>query len=90
MSKTRTKGGVDPESLKIGDVLYEYEYGVCVKSIVETLPVLEVTQDGERWSWTSHFASNPTKKINYLISQKYSHYGPNVYDYEAYMGCRMI
>ena len=90
MSKTLTKGGVDPEHLKIGDVLYEYEYNVGIKSIVETLPVLEVTEDGERWSWTSHFASDPTKKIKYLISEKYSHYGPNVYDYEAYSGCIMI
>lgn len=85
MSKTKTKGDVDPENLNIGDVLYEYEYNVCIKSIVETKPVRSINEDGkEVWEWTSHLASNPKSKINYLITEGFSHYGPNVYSYEAY------
>ena len=77
---THTKGNVIVENIKIGDIHYEFEYGVGKKSQVITLPIKN--QDG-LWEWQS---TNLTtgKIINYAVHEKYSHYGPNLYDYEAY------
>ena len=76
---TYTKGNVIVENIKIGDIHYEYEYGVGIKSKVLTLPV---RSDEGYWTWTSETISNG-KPIKYGVSEKYSHYGPNLYDYEA-------
>ena len=37
-TKTYTKGNVIVEDIKVGDIHYEYGYGVGVKSKVLTLP----------------------------------------------------
>lgn len=39
--KTRTKGNVIVEDIKIGDIHYEYDLGVGIKSQVLTLPTLD-------------------------------------------------
>ena len=84
-SKTYTKGSVIIEDIKIGDIHYEYEYGMCIKSTVISLPVPEQQEDGIMWSWQSKHI-NSDRIIEYAVHSKYSHYGPNLYDYEAYSG----
>ena len=49
-NKTRTRGNVIVEDIKIGDVHYEYEYGVGIKCEVITLP--ELNEDGQ-YEWES-------------------------------------
>lgn len=78
--KTYTKGSVIVEDIKIGDIHYEYEYNMGVKCEVITLPTLN--EDGQ-YEWQSRNVNN-NKIIKYLVDPKHSHYGPNLYDYEAY------
>ena len=88
--RATTKGGIILENIKIGDIHYEYEYGFYMKSKVITIPIKEEREDGDHyWSWQSESLSNG-KIINYGTSEKNNHYGPNLYDYEAYMGCKQI
>jgi len=86
MSKTYTRGSVIVEEIKIGDIHYEYEYGMCIKSEVITLPVRD---DTGYWTWESR-AINGGHIIKYGVAEGMSHYSANLYDYEAYMGCRYI
>lgn len=85
MHKIHTRGNVIVNDIKIGDTHYEFENGLCVQSEVISEPVYH---DGN-WSWESKRISNG-EIINYLVNEKYPHYGPNLYDYIAYGGCRMI
>lgn len=82
---TRTKGDVIVEEIKIGDIHYEFEYGFCIKSEVTSLPV---RNESGLWEWTSKTESGGI--INYAISEGFSHYGPNLYTYEAYSGCKQV
>ena len=77
----RTKGNVIVEDIKIGDIHYEYEYGIGIKTEVISLPV----SDGDGyWSWKSKVFNDPETIIDYGVREGMSHYGPNLYDYEAY------
>ncbi len=82
--KTYTAGNIAIEDIKPGDTHYEYEYGCCIKTTVLTVPTF---RNGV-WSWTSVTTSG--KQINYTIDPEYSYYGPKLYDYEAYVGCKII
>ena len=77
---THTKGDVIVENIKIGDIHYEYEYNMGVKCEVITLP--ERSEDGY-WSWKSKNCKTG-KEIEYGVREGMSHYGPNLYTYEAY------
>lgn len=77
---TYTRGNVIVENIKIGDVHFEYEYGLCIKSVVETLPVR--SSEGY-WTWTSK-AVDTNRLIKYGVNEMYQAYAPNLYDYEAY------
>lgn len=79
--KTYTKGNVIVEDIKIGDIHYEYQLGACIKSEVISLPK---RNDDGLWEWQSRIVNND-RIINYAVHEKYSHYGPNLYDYEAYI-----
>lgn len=85
-----TKGDVEVQNIKIGDIHWEFEYGCYIRSKVLTLPVVIITTDGDpQWSWTSqHLKSD--RIIEYMVTEGLSHYGPNLYTYEAYFGCREI
>lgn len=86
MSKTHTKGNVIVEDIKIGDVHYEFEYGVGIKTEVMSLPVR--SEDGY-WTWKSKQVTGD-RVIDYGVREGMSHYGPNLYDHEAYMGCTIV
>ncbi len=77
---TLTKGNVIIENITVGDIHYEYDYGVGIKVKVITKPI---RNDNGYWSWKSEQLSTG-KIIDYGVSEQYSHYGPNLYDYEAY------
>jgi hypothetical protein len=80
MNKVYTKGNVIVNDIKVGDIHYEYEFGIGIKSEVISEPVR--SPDGY-WVWKSRNL-NTGKIIDYGISERYPHYGPNLYDYEAY------
>jgi len=77
---TMTKGNVIVENIKVGDIHYEYEYGVGIKCEVVTLPVRD--EEG-CWTWESKNL-NTGKKIDYFVREGMEHYSSNLYDYEAY------
>lgn len=77
---THTKGNVIVEEIKVGDIHYEYELGCGIKCEVLSKPIMD--EDGN-WSWKSKNV-NTGKEVKYFINPKYSHYSPNLYDYEAY------
>jgi len=80
--KTLTKGNVVVEDIEIGDIHYEYELGVGIKSQVLTKPKLD--KNG-CWVWESRNL-NTNEIINYLVNPKYPAYiSLNLYDYEAYI-----
>lgn len=78
--KVYTKGDVIVQEIKIGDIHYEYEYNVGIKSEVVTLP--EKDSNGY-WSWQSKNLSTG-KIIEYGVHEMYSHYGPNLYNSPVY------
>ena len=88
---TRTKGNVIVENIKVGDIHYEFELGVGIKCEVITLPNLESDdeENGKYWKWQSKNV-NTGAIIDYGVSSKYPHYSVNLYDYEAYKGCKFI
>lgn len=79
-NKTMTKGNVVVEDIKIGDVHYEYEYGIGIKCEVITLPVRD---DKGYWTWQSKNLTSG-KIIDYGVTEGMAHYSSNLYDYEAY------
>jgi hypothetical protein len=86
MSKTYTKGNIIVEEIQIGDIHYEFSYGLHTKAKVLTKPVRD---DNGFWTWKSeNILTNEI--IKYGVNEKYSHYGPNLYNYEAYIGTKQI
>ena len=77
---THTKGNVIVEQIKVGDIHYEYEYGIGINC--EVLPKPKLNEDGD-WVWKSRNVTTGNE-IDYLVNPKYTHYSPNLYDYEAY------
>lgn len=84
--KVRTKGNIIVNDIQIGDIHYEFAYGMCVKVEVITKP----ENDGNGyWTWKSkHLRTG--REITYGVREDMAHYGPNLYDYEAYTGCKFI
>lgn len=83
--KTFTRGDVIVEEIEVGDIHYEFEYGCCIKSEVISKPQMV----DEMWEWKSRNL-NTGETVNYGVNPKYSHYGPKLYTYEAYSGCKFI
>lgn len=80
-TQTLTKGNVIVENIKIGDIHYEYDMGLGIKSEVISLPVR--SEEGY-WTWQSKNMISG-KIIDYGVSENHpSYYAVNLYDYEAY------
>jgi hypothetical protein len=77
-----TKGNVIVNKIEIGDIHYEYEYGTGIKCEVISKPV---RSEAGYWTWQSKNVYNGDI-INYGITEDSAHYGPNLYDNEAYLG----
>lgn len=74
--------------LRVGDKLWEYAYGLCLESIVSSLPKEVCNGDDDTGvEWKSKIINDKGEEtvIDYFISRKYQHYGPNVYTYKAYL-----
>lgn len=78
--KVYTKGNVVVNDIQIGDIHYEYDYGVGIKLKVITKPIRSYEGD---WTWTSVIISN-NKEMKYFVKEGMEHYSANLYDYEAY------
>jgi hypothetical protein len=75
-----TKGNIIVEDIKIGDIHYEFAYGIGIQSEVITLPVRD---NKGFWTWKSRNI-NTDREIKYGVHETMSQYGPNLYDYVAY------
>lgn len=83
----KTGGNVFVENIKLNDILYEFEHGMCIKTKVISLPKLN--KKDKAWTWKGESLVDG-RTIKYLVDPKYPQYAPKVYDYEAYEGCKMI
>lgn len=82
----RTKGDVIVNNLKIGDLTYEYGYGMEIVGEVLTEP----TRDDEGyWTWR-YLNVHSGVEGTYGQHVDYPHYGINLYTYPAYGGCKRI
>ncbi len=79
-TRTFTKGNIIVEDIQIGDIHYEFEWGLGIKSEVITKPLRD---EKGYWTWKSKNL-NTGKIINYGVTEDLSCYGPNLYNYEAY------
>lgn len=86
MKTIHTKGNVEVDKITIGDIHYEFEYGMMMKSEVIDLPREE---EPGYWTWRSKNVLTGGI-IRYGVREDMAHYAPNLYDYEAYQGCRQI
>ncbi len=76
----KTKGNVIVNEIKVGDIHYEFGYGMCIKSEVTSQPTR--SEDGY-WTWQSKQVDGD-RVIDYGVREGMTHYGPNLYDYDAY------
>ena len=83
---TKTKGNVIVESIKVGDIHYEFEYGLGIKCEVITLPVRD---EKGYWSWKSKNLTTG-EEITYGVTEGLEHYSSNLYNYEAYKVSKWI
>ena len=90
MKQILTRGNVVVNNLKVGDIIYEFEHGLMVKSKVKTAP----KETEGYWGWESVKLDENNQEtdeiIDYGVREGFSHYAPNLYDYEAYKGCKLI
>lgn len=88
-NKTYTKGDVVVEDIKIGDIQYEYSYGIELVSEVIELPVKSEGHEGRPyWKWKNKLikkGEHDGEIIEYGVTKGLEHYGPNLYNYPAYM-----
>ena len=95
MKKVLTKGNVIVNEIEVGDIHYEFEYGIGIKTEVLEKPKRD---ESGYWSWKSKTVKTSTinKKdhmsitldpgdvINYGAMEKYCYVGPNIYTNDAY------
>jgi len=90
-----TRGNVEVQNIKVGDIHYEFEYGCYIKCKVISLPISTPNSDGTPyWTWKSEYINTDGtmsgKIIDYGVDPEYSHYSSKLYDHEAYAGCQQI
>jgi hypothetical protein len=95
MKECWTKGGVIVNNIEVGDIHYESEYGCYIECEVLTKPErIESKSSFDdsvqiQWSWTSKNNLHG-KVINYLITEGFAHYGPNLSNEMRFIGYRQI
>ena len=66
-------------SLKIGDIIYECQYGMNLEAEVLSAPVERDGNEGRRyWSWTAK-NTQTGEIISFGLTEGLSHYGPRLY-----------
>ena len=87
MKRIFTKGNVEVQNIKVGDIHFEFCHGSYVEVRVLTLPKRD---EIGRWTWSSEHVDTG-KLIEYMVSEGFgSQCGANLYDYEAYAGCTRV
>lgn len=82
-----TKGNVEVQNIKVGDIHYEFELPIFLKVKVLTLP--KKNPDG-CWVWKSENMKNG-KIVDYLVNPEFPSYlSVNLYDYMAYENSKQI
>jgi hypothetical protein len=80
IKQVKTQGNVIVNDINIGDIHYDYNCGLCIKSQVTTSPV---RNDDGVWTW--HSKEIPSgKNIEYMVVEGFMQYSPKLYSYEAY------
>jgi hypothetical protein len=85
MEKVRTSGDVIVNEIKIGDIHYEYNYRMEIKTEVVSKPNRD--NDG-LWSWKSKRRNGDIQE--YSVHERYVHYAPKLYTYQAYKGMKEL
>jgi len=75
-----TRGDVVVNKLKIGDTVYEYEFGHEIKTTVTIEPQRD---ENGLWSWTGE--TEDGEAVRYSVHEDYPHYAPKLYTYPAYL-----
>lgn len=73
-------------TLEVGDIIYECEarFGNLEAKVTEK-PTETVTEDGKKqWRWAAENTQDGSK-IDYLITEGLSHYGPRIYRQPQYI-----
>lgn len=71
----------DLAELKVGDIIFECEGGLNIKTKVLTVPIASKQKDGEERRTLKWDAENTEDKtpISYFVTEGYMHYGPRLY-----------
>lgn len=64
-------------TLKKGDIIYECDYGTNIK--IEITTDITRTDNGGEVSYKWEAVSDTGDTIDYMISERYPHYGPKLY-----------
>jgi hypothetical protein len=79
------------KKMSVGDRFYEHGYGMVVEYTV-TNPSVESYADQletNQLKWKAK--SNDAGEIEFLLSEKYPHYGPNIYKHsDAYINTGIV
>lgn len=75
------------KDLKIGDLIYECEYGMNIEVRVASVPVGAESSDAlgkrQQWAWIGE-NTQTGQRIEYLLTEGLSHYGPRLYRQPQY------
>jgi hypothetical protein len=75
-------------NLKIGDIVYECQYGTNIRTEIKTTPEESVGVDEKpAWKWTA-VNTVTGETINYMLTEGLGHYGPRLYNVPMYATIR--
>ena len=86
---------IDYKKIKIGDIHYEQSYGITVTVEVISKPTKTLydkldNEERYQWKWSSKIIESNGMTvgsvIDYTVTEGLEHYGPDLYDYPAYVG----
>lgn len=78
----------NPATFKVGDVFYECQSGANIEARVVEAPKMTRTDDGKtQWSWVAENTQNG-ERIDYLLTEGMTHYGPRLYRSPQYVRFR--
>ncbi len=88
---------IDYKEIKVGDIHYEYSCGIEIIVEVISEPTKKIYdnhngKDRYQYKWSSKITKSNGMTIgsvvDYVITEGLEHYGPKLYDYQAYIGMK--
>lgn len=67
-----------PKDMNVGDMFYECDLGYNFEMVVAEKPI----KIENKWEWTA--TNRQGKIVEYLVTEGFEHYGPNIYKYPQY------